>query len=375
MIGALGVRKCGAYIEKRLIGAILETSVAVPDRIYLDHAATTPVLPQARAAMAEAFERWANPSSPHAEGRSARAALEDARARIKAALGWKHELILTSGASEAAALALGRATPGRQAVSAVEHDSVRRAARQADAIGVGEDGIVDLGQIPDSALVAVQTVNSETGVIQPFDELAAAIYSRGSLWLADAAQSAGKIPLPEADMIIVSAHKLGGPPGIGALLVKDLQVIAPTGGQERGYRGGTENLPAAIGFAAALEGRGSRDRLAGLRCRLDDGVREAGGEIVAERSPRLPEIASYRLPGMPAAAQLIELDIAGIAVSAGSACSSGTLRSSHVLGAMGWGEEQAREVIRVSLAPETSEMEVMRFLEIWSALARRRRAA
>jgi len=347
----------------------------VADRIYLDHAATTPVLPQARAAMAEALERWANPSSPHAEGRAAKAALEDARARIKVSLGWPHELIFTSGASEAAALALSRARRSGRAVSAVEHDSIRRAAPDAGLIEVGTDGIVDLTHVPEQALVAIQTVNSETGVIQPLNDVATAVHQRGGLWLADAAQSAGKLPLPGADLIIVSAHKLGGPPGIGALLGNGLSALAPTGGQEKGYRGGTENLPAAIGFAAALEARGLRDPLPELRRHLDEGVCNAGGSVVAADAPRLPEIASYRLPGVAAAAQLIELDMAGIAVSAGSACSSGTLKPSQVLTAMGWPEEEAREVIRVSLSPSTTKAEVDRFLEVWSALAARRRAA
>lgn len=347
----------------------------MPDRIYLDHAATTPVLTQARDAMAEAYARWANPSSPHAEGRAAKAALEDARSRIKAALGWNHELILTSGASEAAALALSRATIGTRALSAVEHDSIRRAAPDAAVIAVDAEGVADLNALPEGALVAIQSANSETGLIQPFEKVAGAIRARGGLWLADAAQTAAKLPLPDADLIIVSAHKLGGPPGIGALLVKDLSVLSPTGGQERGYRGGTENLPGTIGFAAALEARGSREHLPRLRQMLDEGVRAAGGQIVAEKGARLAEIASYRLPGTAAATQLIELDMAGIAVSAGSACSSGTLKPSAVLTAMGWPEEEAREVIRVSLAPQTTRAEVERFLDVWTQLAERRRAA
>lgn len=345
------------------------------DRIYLDHAATTPILPEAREAMAEACARWANPSSPHAEGRAAKAALEEARGRIRAALGWRYELVLTSGATEAATLALSRTKMGRRAVSAVEHDSVRRAAPDATVIPVDCEGAADLTAIPERALVAIQTANSETGLVQAFDAVGAAIRERGGLWLADAAQTAAKLPLPDADLIIVSAHKLGGPPGVGALLVKDLATLAPMGGQEKGYRGGTENLPGTIGFAAALEARESREHLAGLRRRLDEGVRTAGGQIVAEHAPRLAEIASYRLPGLAAAAQLIELDMAGIAVSAGSACSSGTLKPSIVLTAMGWSEEEAREVIRVSLAPQTTAAEVQHFLEVWAQLAARRRAA
>jgi cysteine desulfurase len=344
-------------------------------RTYLDHAATTPVLPEARHAMAAALERWANPSSPHAEGRAAKAALEQARERIRTALGWTGALIFTSGASEAAALAVGRAKRARHAVSAVEHDALRRATNDAALLPVHGNGIVQTTDISEHALVAAQTVNSETGVIQPTEEIARAVHAAGGLWLADAAQSAGKLPLPDADFLIVSAHKLGGPPGIGALLVKDLREIAPAGGQEQGYRGGTENLPAILGFAAALDARPSRAHLAGLRAHLDHAVMEAGGEIVAGHSPRLPEIASYRLPGVGAAAQLIELDAAGISVSAGSACSSGSLRPSTVLTAMGWDEATAREVIRVSFAPQTTQGDIDRFLDVWRRLAARRRAA
>ncbi|WP_404709894.1 cysteine desulfurase family protein [Sphingomonas sp. MMS24-J13] len=344
------------------------------ERLYLDHAATTPILPAARDAMIEGFARWANPSSPHAEGRAAKAELERARTRIKAALGWDHHVIFTGGASEAAALALGRAKTARRFVSAVEHDVVRREAGDAIVLPVDAGGIVDPAAIGEGALVAIQSVNSETGVIQPAS-LAGLIHDRGALWLADCAQSAAKMPLPDADLIILSAHKLGGPPGVGALLVRDLAMLKPTGGQEQGYRGGTENLPAVLGFAAALEARGARDHLPMLRAMLDEGARGMGGLVVAEPSPRLPEIGSYRLPGVPAAGQLIELDLAGISVSAGSACSSGSLKPSPVLMAMGWNDTEAREVIRVSLAPETSRDDITRFLEAWARLKARRAAA
>ena len=346
----------------------------IPDRLYLDHAATTPVLPAARAAIADAWGRWANPSSPHAEGRAARAELERARQRIKAALGWPHAIIFTGGASEAAALAMARTVGQTRLVSAVEHDAVRRAAPDAAILAVGADGLVDPDALPEARLFAIQSVNSETGVIQPA-ALGDAIHAKGGLWLADCAQSAAKLPLPDADLIIVSAHKLGGPPGVGAVLVRDLAMLAAVGGQEQGYRGGTENLPAILGFAAALEARGARAHLPGLRAMLDDGVRARGGEVVAEASPRLAEIASYRIAGRPAAAQLIELDLAGIAVSAGSACSSGSLKPSPVLLAMGWDETRAREVIRVSLAPETSESDIARFLDSWGRIVGRARAA
>ena len=199
--------------------------------------------PEAIAAVADGMRRWANPSSPHGEGRAARAALEEARARIAAALGWDGQVILTSGASEAIALAV---RDRRVMASAVEHDAVWRAAPDAGVIAA--DPLVR--SVPQGAeLAAIQHANSETGVIQPLPDLEPG----GARLLADCAQTAGKLPLPPADLLVVSAHKLGGPPGIGALLVRDLAMLTPTGGQEFGYRPGTENLPAALGFAAALE--------------------------------------------------------------------------------------------------------------------------
>ena len=341
-------------------------------RLYLDHAATTPLLPQARAAMAEGLARWANPSSPHAEGRAARAALEDARERIKAALGWDHPLIFTSGASEAIALALGRARPGPRLISAVEHEAVARAGPDAALLPVGPDGIVIAGAVSPGALVAIQTANSETGVIQPLAALSATLRAAGALLLADCAQSAGKLPLPDADFIALAAHKLGGPPGFGALLVRDLATLRPSGGQEQGYRPGTENLPAALGLAAALEARVPwMEQTASLRASLERRIVAAGGAVVAGDSPRIATIGAYRLPGVPAAAQLIRLDMDGIAVSAGSACSSGSLRPSHVLKAMGWEDGAAREVIRVSFGPETGAADIERFLAVWLGMAAR----
>jgi cysteine desulfurase len=348
-------------------------------RIYLDHAATTPLLPEARTAISEGLARWANPSSPHAEGRAARAALEEARARIKAALDWPHALIFTSGASEALGIALTRAKAGERLISAVEHDAVRRAAPDARIIPVSPDGLVNLESVAgDRPLVAVQSVNSETGVVQPLAGVAEAVRAAGGLWLADCAQSAGKLPLPDADFIAVAAHKLGGPPGIGALLVRDLATLEASGGQEQGYRPGTENLPAALGFVAALEARRSwLERAGELRVHLESKIEAAGGIVVARGAPRLPAIGSYRMPGVAATAQLIQFDMAGIAISAGSACSSGSLKPSHVLAAMGWDEEAAREVIRVSFGPDTSRAEIWRFAELWTRLAQdaKRRAA
>nr|WP_313801937.1 aminotransferase class V-fold PLP-dependent enzyme [Sphingobium sp.] len=366
------------------------------DRLYLDHAATTPMLPEAKAAMVEALESWSNPSSPHGDGRAARAALEDARRRIGAALGWDGQIIFTSGASEAIAIALTRAKAARILTSPVEHDSVLRVTPQAERLPVDHNGLLNSrhsreggnpspnptpvaasGMAPrlcgdDQAglLLAVQHVNNETGVIQPLDQ----IDRDGIILFADCAQGAGKLPLPNADMIAVSAHKFGGPPGIGALLIKDLTLIHPGGGQEQGYRAGTENLPAIIAMAAALEARADwLPKAAILRAKLDAAVEASGGEIVARDAPRIPSIASYRMPGLSARAQLIQFDLAGISVSAGSACSSGSLKTSHVLHAMGWDETQAGEVIRVSFGPATSEPDIDRFIAAWTKMAARAR--
>lgn len=346
----------------------------MPDhiRIYLDHAATTPVIPAAREAMAEAMARWANPSSPHSEGRAARAALEDARTRVAAALNWDGEVIFTSGASEAIAIALR----GHAAVaSAVEHDAVLAVAGVTRLL-VSADGYVDLNAINGPARYAVQSVNNETGVIQPMADIADAVRTAGGILFADCSQSAGKLPLPNADMMCVSAHKLGGPPGMGALLVRNLGLLTPTGGQEQGYRRGTENLPAAIGFAAALDaGFGWMEEAVRLRQMLDAAITASGGVVVAEASNRLATIGSYRMPGVAASSQLINFDMSGISVSAGSACSSGTLKTSHVLGAMGWDDRSASEVIRVSFGAGSRESDVARLIDVWHGIAARAKAA
>lgn len=334
--------------------------------IYLDHAATTPLLPAAREAMLEGLAIWANPSSPHKAGRAARAALEEARARVKTALGWQGELIFTSGASEALALAITRCVQPLAAVSAVEHEAVLRWAGDAARLPVDGAGQVAL-QGACAGLVAVQQVNNETGVIQPLAEMAEAVRAAGGLLLADCAQSAGKIALPPADLIAISAHKFGGPIGVGALLVRDWALLKPTGGQERGYRGGTENLPGAMAMPAALEARNDwLEEAARLRRKLDEGILAVGGEVVAQHAPRLPTITGYRMPGRSANAQLIRFDGMGIAVSAGSACSSGSLKASPVLTAMGY--PQAGEVIRVSIGRETSEAEIDAFLAAWAEI-------
>ncbi len=346
-------------------------------RVYLDHAATTPMRPEAIAAVDEGMRRWANPSSPHAEGRAARAMLEDARARIKAALGWTGELIFTSGASEALSIALGRAKVERRIVSAVEHDAVFRAAPGAAVLPVVEgqpdgDYLADFLKRPGRAIVAVQSINSETGtMLLPFAEPAAIALVReaGGVFLSDCSQSAGKYPLPDADMIVVSAHKLGGPPGIGALLVRDLGMLEPVGGHEFGYRMGTENLPGALGFAAALEAISIGDWPTSAETRLDFGnALRRVGEIVSPGTP-CAHIYAVAMPRLSAAAQLIRFDAMGFAVSAGSACSSGTLKRSRALEAFGVDEDTASRTIRVSFGWSTTPAEIDAFRAAWLEVA------
>jgi cysteine desulfurase len=351
-------------------------------RIFLDHAATTRVLPEARAALERGFEAWANPSSPHAEGRQARSLLEEARSRLAEVLGWRHDVIFTSGASEAIEIAAARArVPGR-ALGATEHAIVPHAmGAGAVVIPVQPDGLIDeaaldaiLAEGP--SLVAIQQVNNETGILQPLDRIAPKIREAGSLLLADCAQSAGKYPLPDADFIALSAHKLGGPPGIGALLVKDLGTLEPVGGQEKGYRRGTQDAPSASAFAAALAARPyDMDRIANLRAKLDDGVKAAGGVVIGDGSPRLPTIGAVSLPGSSSASLLVQFDLAGIAVSSGSACSSGKMKESAVLAAMGVDPEIAGGFLRISFGPGTTEAEIDAFLAEWSRIASRQRAA
>ncbi|MBV7264762.1 cysteine desulfurase family protein [Erythrobacter ani] len=350
----------------------------MPDRIYLDHAATSPLRPEARAAMEEGFRIWANPSSPHAEGRKAKAALEEARERIKAALGWNGELIFTSGASEAADLALKSAKAGARLVGATEHDAVLKAAPQAERLPVGSDGALDLDTLAEAVqrerpLVAVQHINSETGTAQPLDAVAALVRDAEGWLLADCSQSAGKLALPDCDMAIVSAHKFGGPIGIGALLVRDYAMLEPSGGHERGYRRGTENLPGALGMAAALETAGGTylaPEVLGPFQQLAARCEEMGGTWLSHQlSDPSPYIYAIAMPNMSGSAQVMRFDMAGIAISQGSACSSGTMKTSHVLEAMGLVHNVAANTIRVSVGWSTTRADVERFADTWIELA------
>lgn len=311
--------------------------------------------------MEEGYRIWANPSSPHAEGRAARAALEDARERIKSSLNWDGELIFTSGASEALWIALNRAKVGqegkkRRIVSAVEHDAVFRAAPDAEVVA-------DDTAFGASDILAIQHVNSETGVINPVSQMAQTIRETGAITLSDCAQSAGKLVLPDADMLVISAHKFGGPIGIGALLVRDFNLLEPIGGHERGYRQGTENMPAALGMAAAVEAYDwhttSEHRADFVSVLRDDFL------TFGEQSDYIFALAHSSIS---AQALLIRLDAMGFAVSAGSACSSGTLKKSRVLDAFGVPDDVAARTIRVSIGWNTTAEELEQFAEAWNSL-------
>lgn len=374
-------RDCAAYIGAPAKIAIIVRNPAIPGRIYLDHAATSPLRPEAKAAMEEGFAIWANPSSPHAEGRKARAALEDARERIKRALEWEGEVIFTSGASEALWIALNRCKAKRRIVSAVEHDAVFRAAPDAEVVPIPLFGAEPdpealakalAGDGP--AIFALQSLNSETGtqMLHAGREhslcLAEQVRVAGALLLADCSQSAGKYRLPDADMIVASAHKFGGPIGVGALLVRDFAMLEPAGGHERGYRQGTENLPGAMGMTAALEAGGLESWGTTEAERLDfrQAIWAAGEGMTI--GPQCSHIVALTHPTMSAQALLIRLDTMGFAVSAGSACSSGTLKKSRVLDAFGVPDDVAARTIRVSLGWSTTPEELERFAEAWASL-------
>lgn len=350
-------------------------------RIYLDHAATSPLRPEAREAMAEGFDIWANPSSPHAEGRKAKAALEDARERCKAALGWDGELVFTSGASEALALGISRAKVERRSASAVEHDAVFFAGQDYfDAImPVHEMGHLRRGDLYEAlgvigtrsddirppSLMCLQHVNSETGALFQADGVRRVLSNFAEAqMICDCSQSAGKLDLPEdVDMAVVSAHKLGGPIGIGALLVRDFALLEPSGGHERGYRRGTENMPAALGFAAALEASEWQTTPA-----QRDAFLAGFGEARMTFIDQVDYIAALTHPTLSAQALLIQLDAMGFAVSAGSACSSGTLKKSRVLDAFGVADDVASRTIRVSMGWSTTPEDLDAFAEAWAKL-------
>ena len=333
-------------------------------RVYLDYNATAPLRPEAREAMIAAMDLVGNPSSVHAEGRAAKGLIERARGQVAAAFGAEGvDVIFTSGATEAAALACaGRGLHG----AAVEHDAVK-AWIDAD-LSVDTRGRVS---VDDPARSVLQKANSETGILQDLPE---------GLEVSDMTQAFGKLPVAfnwsGCRMALISAHKMGGPKGIGALVVRrgtDLEALIKGGGQEMGRRSGTENVIGIAGFGAAAKAAardlagGIWDRVAEFRKILENTIAaEANGTIfVGKDASRLPNTSCFITPGWKGETQVMTMDLAGFAISAGSACSSGKVRASGVLQAMGFSEDEAGSAIRVSLGPDTTQDDVTRFAEAW----------
>jgi cysteine desulfurase len=363
--------------------------------IYLDHNATTPVLPAAAAAVAEALARTGNPSSVHGFGRAARASLDRARRAVARLVGAAEDaVVFTSGGTEANNLALTGVAGARVLVSAIEHDSVLRAAPTAERIPVTQEGVVDLQALDrllaagsdGRTLVSVMLANNETGVIQPVAEVAAIARRHGALVHCDAVQAAGRIAVDlaslGADMLTLSAHKLGGPPGVGALVVRAGLALAPLlrgGGQEGWRRAGTENLPGIAGFAAAAEAAASAPgrmaELGALRDALERRIRAIAPQVpvYGAGAPRLANTSCIGMPGVKGETQVMAFDLAGIAVSAGAACSSGKVAASAVLSAMGATPAAAAEAIRVSFGPGNGAGDVDRFVVAWRELYERTR--
>ena len=367
-------------------------------RTYLDWNATAPLRREAQVAMLAALDVVGNPSSPHAEGRRARAIVEDAREQVAALVGAKvSEVVFTSGGTEGnnAVLAAGWDTI---LLAGIEHDSVLAPARNSRArlvnLPVDHDGVVVRDGLSralasaaeGSALLTLKLANNETGVLQPMADVADEAKQHGLVVHSDGVQAAGRVPVDVAslgvDFLTVSAHKLGGPQGTGALVIRGRGALSPFisgGGQERRRRAGTENVAAIAGFGAAADAaRGelaSMARVGRLQAWLERQVRGVTPEavIIAERAARLPNTTGLALPGASAETLVIQFDLAGIAVSAGAACSSGKVGASHVLMAMGLSAELAGAAIRISLGHGSTQSDVARFLDAWIDLAAKRR--
>ncbi len=350
--------------------------------IYLDSNATEVLRPEAKLAVLAALECTGNPSSIHGFGRAARHLLEQSRAAIAASVNAETAgVVFVSGGTEANALALAGLGAGRRVlIGATEHDAVRAAAPNSSVLPVHQDGTLVLEALEAAlrhqapALVCLMLANNETGVLHPVAEAAAICRAHGAVLHVDAVQAAGRIQVDRgalgADSLALSAHKQGGPQGMGALVLRPNLHLAPLiagGGQERGRRGGTPSLPAIAGFAA-VAGAKPAD-LAPLRDRLEQAA-VAVGALVCGTGPRLPNTSSLALPGVKAETQVIALDLAGIAVSAGAACSSGKVSESHVLAAMGLGR-LAGSAIRVSLPWNATASDVDGFIEAYTAMAQR----
>ncbi len=354
---------------------------------YLDWNATAPLRPEAASAMADALALGGNPSSVHRAGRAARRLVEESRAAVAALVSAPADaVVFTSGGTEANHLALLGSGRARVLVSAVEHSSVLQAVPDAGRIPVDRDGLVDtkvlaalLADHDRPALVSVMLANNETGAIQPVGELAAIARAAGALFHCDAVQAAGKMRLSlaelGADFLTLSGHKIGGPAGIGALVMAPDAEVTPLlrgGGQERNRRAGTENLAGIAGFAAAAAAcdPAEYDRVRALRDQLEAAL-PSDAVVIAADVPRLANTSAIAMPGVSAETQVIALDLEGVMVSAGAACSSGKVGPSHVLTAMGVAPNIAHTTIRVSLGWSTTEADIAHFLDAWTALSRR----
>ncbi len=355
--------------------------------VYLDYNATAKLRPEVVTAMAATMAEIGNASSVHGPGRTARAKVEEARRQVAALVGAEpDQVVFTSGGTEADNQALQTADPSRSFVSAVEHPAVLDACPGADRIPVMADGIVDLVALegmlatansPD--LVAIMLANNETGVLQPIADAAAIAHRHGARIHCDAVQAVGKIPVDfvalGVDTMALTGHKFGGPQGVGALIVRDAAAatcLMRGGGQERGLRGGTENVAGVVGLGLAAEIAAAQmvdyDRLAELRDRLEARLRQStpGFRVFGEGAPRLPNTSKVMMPGVVSETQVISFDLAGIAVSAGSACSAGRVEPPYVLTAMGVADEEALCALRISLGWDTSDDDIERFIGVWS---------
>jgi cysteine desulfurase len=354
--------------------------------IYLDHNATTPAKPAVIETVTAMMRACGNASSVHAAGRHARAAVEEARQAVAALAGADPKgVIFTSGATEANNAVLKQFSGSRILVSGIEHPSVLEAAPHAERIPVQSNGIVDMDALgrmlkatPALALVSLMLVNNETGAIQPVEEAARMAHAAGARFHTDAVQAAGRIPLSMAilgvDYMTLSAHKMGGPQGAGALIAAPgtppVKLIHG-GGQERRQRAGTENVPGIAGFGTAARLAAAEmsayQRLAPLRDAIE--ARISGITVYGAGSPRVANTTCFALPGVPADTQLMALDLAGFCVSSGSACSSGSVKPSHVLEAMGIPARDAACALRISLGWNTSEKDVEDFITAYNLLA------
>tara|TARA_R110000824_G_scaffold366730_1_gene555501 strand:- start:111328 stop:112509 length:1182 start_codon:yes stop_codon:yes gene_type:complete len=368
-------------------------------RAYMDHNATAPVRSEVAAAVAHALTQTGNPSSVHGEGRKAHALVEEARGEVAALVGAKaQEVIFTSGGTEAANLAIHNAIAAlgveRIIISSIEHDCLRAPVAASgvpvDILPVDANGVADLAHLPalleksGKALLVLMLANNETGVLQPMADAAALAKASGALVLCDAVQAAGKVPVDMkalgADMLLLSAHKIGGPQGVGALVIREGLAFDPLirgGGQEKRRRAGTENVAGIAGFGSAARlahlALGEATNIAALRDHLEKAlsIAQPQVEIFGASAARLPNTSLFAASGLDAEMLIMALDLDGFAVSAGSACSSGKVARSHVLGAMGIADDLAGAAIRVSLGAGNTETEIDRLVESWSRIVKR----